>query len=61
MNRGKEQPAQVAEAGSVQPPHSLAVKAGDTEVSLSWMEVPGAQSYNLYLSTSPHITIQGAT
>ena len=58
MNRGKEQPAQVAGAGSVQPPHSLAVKGGDTEVFLSWMEVPGAQSYNLYFSTSPHITIQ---
>ncbi|MDH4084842.1 MAG: 6-bladed beta-propeller, partial [Nitrospira sp.] len=61
MNRGKEQSTQVAEAGSVQPPRSLAVKAGDTEVFLSWMEVSGAQSYNLYFSTSPHITIQGAT
>jgi len=61
MNRGKEQPTQVVEAGSVQPPRSLAVKAGDTEVFLSWMEVPGAQSYNLYFSTSPHITVQGAT
>jgi tripartite motif-containing protein 71 len=61
MNRGKEQPTEAGEAGSVQPPRSLAVKAGDTEVFLSWMEVPGAQSYNLYFSTSPHITVQGAT
>lgn len=61
MNRGKDQPAQPVEAGAVQPPRSLAVKAGDTEVFLSWMEVPGAQAYNLYFSTSPHITIEGAT
>ena len=61
MNRGKQEPAQTAEAGAVQPPRSLAVKAGDTEIFLSWMEVPGAQSYNLYFSTAPHITIQGAT
>ena len=61
MNRGKDQPAHTVEAGAVQPPRSLAVKAGDTEVFLSWMEVPGAQSYNLYFSTSPHVTIEGAT
>ncbi|MEK6786508.1 MAG: 6-bladed beta-propeller [Nitrospirota bacterium] len=61
MNRGKDQPAQPVEAGAVQPPRSLAVKAGDTEVFLSWMEVPGAQAYNLYFSTSPHVTIEGAT
>jgi len=61
MNRGKEQPTQAEEAGSIQPPRSLAVKAGDTEVFLSWMEVPGAQAYNLYFSTSPHLTTQGAT
>lgn len=61
MNRGKDQPAHPVEAGAVQPPRSLAVKAGDTEVFLSWMEVPGAQAYNLYFSTSPHVTIEGAT
>ena len=61
LNRGKEQPAQTADAGAMQPPRSLAVKAGDTEVFLSWMEVSGAQSYNLYFSTSPHITMEGAT
>ncbi|MEK7800546.1 MAG: 6-bladed beta-propeller, partial [Nitrospirota bacterium] len=61
MNRGKDQPTHTAEAGAVQPPRSLAVKAGDTEVFLSWLEVPGAQSYNLYFSTSPHVTIEGAT
>ncbi len=61
MNRGKDQPAQPVEAGAVQPPRSLAVKAGDTEVFLSWMEVPGAQAYNLYFSTSPYVTIEGAT
>ena len=61
MNRGKDQPAHPVEAGAVQPPRSLAVKAGDTEVFLSWMELPGAQAYNLYFSTSPHVTIEGAT
>ena len=61
ITRGKEQAAQPVEAGVVQPPRSLAVKAGDTEVFLSWMEVPGAQSYNLYFSTAAQVTIQGAT
>lgn len=61
MNRGKDQPTQTMEAGGMQPPRSLAVKAGDTEVFLSWMEVPGAQSYNLYFSTASHVTLEGAT
>jgi tripartite motif-containing protein 71 len=61
IDRGKDQPTQTVEAGAVQPPRSLAVKAGDTEVFLSWMEVSGAQSYNLYFSTTPHVTLEGAT
>jgi len=61
MNRGKEEAAKAAEPGTVQPPRSVAVKPGDTEVFLSWMEVPGAVSYNLYFSTAPGLTLQGAT
>jgi tripartite motif-containing protein 71 len=61
QNRGKQEPAQAQPEGTVQPPRSVAVKAGDTEVFLSWMDVPGAVSYNLYFSTAPRLTLQGAT
>ncbi len=61
MNRGKHEAAQALEPGAVQPPRSVAVKAGDTEVFLSWMEVPDALSYNLYFGTAPNLTVQGAT
>ena len=37
------------------PPSNVAVKAGDTETFLSWLEVPGAVSYNLYFNTSPRL------
>jgi len=60
-NRGKQEPAQALEPGAIQPPRSVAVKAGDTEVFLSWLEVPGAVSYNLYFGTAPGLTIQSAT
>ena len=63
VNRGKD--AALASANKVPsetpPPRSVAVKAGDTEVFLSWMEVPGAQSYNIYFNTTPNLTIQSAT
>ena len=36
--------------------NNVAVKAGDTETFFSWMEVPGAISYNLYFNTSPTLT-----
>ncbi|MBM4126998.1 MAG: 6-bladed beta-propeller [Nitrospira sp.] len=61
QNRGKQEPAQAHMEGGAQPPRSVAVKAGDTEVFLSWMDVPGAVSYNLYFSTAPQLTPQGAT
>ncbi|MBU6433734.1 MAG: SMP-30/gluconolactonase/LRE family protein, partial [Nitrospirae bacterium] len=63
VNRGKD--AALASANKVPsetpPPRSVAVKAGDTEVFLSWMEVPGAQSYNIYFNTTPNLTSQSAT
>jgi tripartite motif-containing protein 71 len=61
MNRGKHETGQAADPGALQPPRSVAVKAGDTEVFLSWLEVPGAVAYNLYFSTAPHVTTQSAT
>jgi DNA-binding beta-propeller fold protein YncE len=61
LNRGKAEQAKGSEAGTVQPPRSVAVKAGDTEVFVSWLEVPGAVSYNLYFNTTPNLTIQSAT
>ncbi len=60
LNRGKDAPT-TQEASTTPPPRSVAVKAGDTEAFLSWMEVPGAVSYNLYFNTAPHVTIQSGT
>ncbi|MGH7205259.1 MAG: 6-bladed beta-propeller [Nitrospiraceae bacterium] len=42
-------------------PRSLVAKAGDTEVILSWLDVPGAVFYNLYFHTTPGVTTQTAT
>ncbi|MCA1958887.1 MAG: SMP-30/gluconolactonase/LRE family protein [Nitrospira sp.] len=60
LNRGKEEPTQVVR-DDTPPPRSVAAKAGDTEVFVSWLEVPGAVSYNLYFGTAPHLTTQSAT
>ena len=61
LNRGKDE-ASTDQAPSETPaPRSVAVKAGDTEAFLSWMTVPGAQSYNLYFNTIPKLTTQTAT
>ncbi|MGH7259774.1 MAG: 6-bladed beta-propeller [Nitrospiraceae bacterium] len=42
-------------------PRSLVAKAGDTEITLSWLDVPGVVSYNLYFHTSPGVTTQSGT
>lgn len=42
-------------------PKSLVAKAGDTEVTLSWLEMPGAVSYNLYFHTEAGVTPQSGT
>ncbi len=57
----QEQKATPKESGEHAPPRSLVVKPGDTETHISWMEVPGAVSYNLYFNTSPNLTMQTAT
>src|SRR5437870_3685827 len=61
---GAPSPAQVpAEKGTTElsAPAELIAKAGDTEVALSWMDVPGAASYNLYYHTEPSVRPQTAT
>src|SRR5207247_9066835 len=39
----------------------VAVKHGDTAAFMSWIEVPGAQCYDLYFNTVPKLTTQTAT
>jgi DNA-binding beta-propeller fold protein YncE len=56
-----QQTVQPAAAGAIAPPRSIAIKAGDTEVTLSWIEVPGAVAYNLYFHTMPGLTAQTGT
>ncbi|MER3422439.1 MAG: hypothetical protein C4293_03615 [Nitrospiraceae bacterium] len=42
-------------------PRSLVAKAGDTEVTLSWMELPNVVSYNLYFHTEQGVTVHTGT
>ncbi|MBI5777278.1 MAG: SMP-30/gluconolactonase/LRE family protein, partial [Nitrospirae bacterium] len=59
LNRlAQSRPQETAGAPS---PRSLVAKAGDTEITLSWLDVPGAVSYNLYFHTSPGVTTQTGT
>lgn len=59
LNRGKETAPRVAtDLGA---PRSLVVKPGDTETVLSWLEVSGSASYNLYFSTNPGVSREHAT
>jgi len=60
LSRGNEAPA-AQELTETPAPHSVVVKAGDTEVFVSWMEVPRAVSYNLYFSTSQGVAKQTGT
>ncbi|MDF0644673.1 MAG: 6-bladed beta-propeller [Nitrospira sp.] len=55
LSRGHEAAA-AQEPTEAPAPHSVVVKAGDTEIFVSWMEVPGAVSYNLYFNTSQGLT-----
>jgi len=60
LNRGREQ-AVSGKVVDLTTPTNLAVKPGDSENMISWFEVPGAVSYNLYFSTSPRLTTETAT
>jgi tripartite motif-containing protein 71 len=48
-------------SGELSAPAQISAKAGDTEVTLAWMDVPGAASYNLYYHTEPGVTVQTGT
>ena len=58
LNRGKQEKRI---ASDLTAPINLAVKPGDTENILSWLEVPDAVSYNLYFSTEPQLSIDTST
>ena len=48
-------------AGIVTPPTGVTATAGNTQVTVSWIAVTGATSYNLYWSTTPGVTIATGT
>ena len=58
LNRGKQEKRV---ASDLTAPINLAVKPGDTENILSWLEVPNAVSYNLYFSTEPNLSADTST
>jgi|CXWL01.1.fsa_nt_gi DNA-binding beta-propeller fold protein YncE len=60
LNRLKDVASQKTSTG-IPAPRGFVAKAGDTEVALSWMEVPAAVSYNLYFTTAPGVDPQSAT
>ncbi|MBI5853705.1 MAG: hypothetical protein HZB35_00395 [Nitrospirae bacterium] len=57
----KTEQANVKALSGLPAPRSLAAKAGDTEVTLSWMQVPDAVSYNLYFYTATGVTKEMGT
>ena len=61
LARGREQQKKAEESATGPIAATLAVKPGDTEAMLSWLEIPGAVAYNLYFSTSPGLTTQTST
>jgi DNA-binding beta-propeller fold protein YncE len=56
-----QQSQRPVDSEALPPPRSIAIKAGDTENVLSWLDVPGAVSYNLYFHTSTGLTTQTGT
>lgn len=63
LNRGREERERrvAAQEGQGLRAANVVVKPGDTEAVVSWLEVPGAVSYNLYFSTEPGVSIESAT
>jgi DNA-binding beta-propeller fold protein YncE len=53
--------AEPQEPAAFPAPRQVVAKAGDTEVVVSWLEVPTAVSYNLYFQTSSGVTEQTGT
>lgn len=61
LDRGKAERERAQAVSEYPIPRNLAIKPGDTETFLSWMDVPGAVSYNLYFHTSANLTQEGGT
>ena len=61
IERTQQAKTKQQEVSSIPAPRSVIAKAGDTEVTLSWMDVPNAVSYNLYFHTSPGLTVETGT
>ncbi|MDD9819557.1 MAG: 6-bladed beta-propeller [Nitrospira sp.] len=61
LARGRNKPDGKAAQDADLPTVALVAKPGDTEVMLSWMEVPEAVSYTLYFDTAPGVTKETAT
>ena len=61
LKRGREQAQSPEPAIDLSTPTNMTVKAGDTENIVSWLDVPGAVSYNLYFTTDSGITTQNST
>jgi len=61
LARGRELAEKSQESTDGIPIPYVVAKPGDTEAILSWLEVPGAISYNLYFSTDPGLTKETGT
>jgi tripartite motif-containing protein 71 len=57
----RHQQAQMQHQTGLPVPRNLAVKAGDTENTLSWLDLPNAVGYNLYFHTQEGVTAQTGT
>ena len=58
---GREATKKEQQSADAVPTAHLVAKPGDTEAILSWLEVPGTVSYNLYFSTEPNPTKETST
>ena len=61
LARGRNTTGGDAAQGADLPIATLVAKPGDTEVMLSWMDVPTAVSYNVYFDTAPGVAKETAT
>ena len=61
LARGLDKTGEDVAQGADLPVATLVAKPGDTEVMLSWMDVPKAVSYNVYFDTAPGVTKETAT
>ncbi len=57
----RHQQAAPQETSEIAAPRGFVAKPGDSEVIVSWLEIPGAVAYNLYFQTEPGVTSKGGT